>query len=337
VDDTTHPNVCSNTIMESQIDWVTWSVEGEQKCGRLQAWAYSKARAEERAGNKETPFRLMGYDGFAVGRVRFGIREDRALCQLSGQLAEDHLVVATTQADRLTRLDIAVTVRLAEPDANLGRATYAEAVAWRESHPAAAVPWIVQDAKGGCTTYIGRRTSDSFFRLYNKEAESKEAKDTEAVARYRDCWRYELECKGALAKALAYRAADSRDRHAWCQSAVHEYVSRHGVSAAFPSDGARVLVSGFRRRADRHSKLTWLTKSVKPAVLWLLADGEPAEVMEALGLSPEREGESDEHTLSDTRLGRSESRRLAEIDARLDLAQHERGSERRGDGVRWER
>jgi DNA relaxase NicK len=330
VDDTTNQNTRANTVIESQIDWVTWSVEGEQKCSRLQAWAFSRAQAEARAGNKSQPFKLMGYEGFSVGRVRFGIREDRALCQLSGQLAEDHLVVANTQADSLTRLDIAVTVRLAEPNALLGQRVYDEAAAYHAEHPVSAVPWMVMDAKGGFTTYIGRRTSDSFFRCYNKEAESAQAHDDEAVARYRDCWRFELECKGTLAKALADRAANSHERHAWCQRAVHEYCNRHGVTPPFRGDGGRVLVPGFRRRSDRTTRLAWLTKAVKPAVLWLLDDGDKADVLEALGLSDDTPRESDGNQLSDNRLGRSESRRLADIDASPHPAQH--AGQRRDDG-----
>lgn len=280
------PGTSQGTVIESQIDWLTLGWDDGPKADRAEAWAFSRAQAERRAGYRELPFRLLGFDGWSVGRVRFGRRADAALLQLSGDLAESYADTVVAQADRLSRIDLAVTVRLAEPDELLGETTYAQAENhWQENHKRAQ-PWMIQDAAGGCTVYVGKRSSDRFLRVYNKEAESKDGGDPAAIVRYPNCWRYELELKGLAARPAALAAVGATDRPAFVQQYVHDYVSDHGIRAAFLPGGDRVLLPGFRRRSDYGTRLAWVRRSVNPALKQMLEEGDRAEILDALGLGP---------------------------------------------------
>lgn len=225
----------TGTVIESQVDWLTCSAHGRERAHGL-AWLSSEwAKGEAARGNRLQKWRLMGYEGSHVGRVRWGQRdEDSCLVQLSGELAERYIAEAASLADRVTRVDLAVTVRPDPPNPHLGANVYDEAAAFAQGKPRAALPWTIYDARGGRTTYLGARTSDHFLRVYNKEAESRAKDDAEGVARYLGCWRTELELKGMMAEPVARVACDQEDRPAWAQEYLYDYLTDHGITSPFP-------------------------------------------------------------------------------------------------------
>lgn len=225
----------SGRVIESQVDWLTVSAHGEDSARNMLDLAQGLARSEELAGAKRRPWRLMGYDGHHVGRTEYGQRDSNStILRLIGQPAEDHLTVALSVADSVTRLDLAVTWRAAPPDPHIGRNAYSLAYAhWDEDHRRS-TPWHVEDARGGYTLYLGNRESDNFFRLYNKEAEARALDDEEQVRRYEACWRYELETKASTAMRLAHLLGDVEDRASYVQGYLNAYVERHGMPCPFP-------------------------------------------------------------------------------------------------------
>jgi len=169
-------------VIESQVDWLTCGWSDGPAADRAEAWAFARASAEGRAGFHSAPFRLMGFEGYAVGRVRFGRRNGDALLQLSGNLADDYLDTLVPLAERISRVDIAVTVRLPASDTLVAENHYAEACVWRDEHPTSALPMLVVNGDGGATCYVGRRTSDRLLRVYNKEAEQLASGDVDGSA-----------------------------------------------------------------------------------------------------------------------------------------------------------
>lgn len=272
------------TVTESQLDWLTLSTHSRTTTDLLRSYCERWVGREIDDGAKVHPFRLMGYVGWRAGRVRYGERENAGLVQLSGDLARQHFDTLYPVKATVSRLDVAVTARTLEADPGLGERAYGDAEAFHAEHVGSALPSCVKDADGGWTTYVGRRTSDYFLRIYNKEAEQKASGDLDHSDQYRASWRYELELKGPAAEAYALAYSRAGDRHAWCQNLVHDYASKHGIYPCFPSDGNRVLGPALRRRSDRDSRLHWFRTSVRPALEWLLQNGDRTEVMQALGL-----------------------------------------------------
>jgi DNA relaxase NicK len=276
----------TGVVIESQVDWLTVSAHGEKSADRLLDLGHSLAEVERELGNKRKPWRTMGYDGTHVGRVEFGQRDSAStILRLIGQLAEDQLGVALSVSDQATRIDLAATWRATPADPYIGPNAYSLATMRYEANKRRALPSQTSDGAKGYTMKLGVRTSDNYFRLYNKETECIALGDKPGAARYKDCWRFELEMKGGNVRKVAETAFDLEDRAAYVQSYLHQYCEAHGLQPPFDDDGGRVLLPGFRRRSDADSRLAHLEKNVRPTIDWLRDQGRLEAALDALGLS----------------------------------------------------
>ena len=275
----------STVVLESQADWLTAAVHTADKNVTLEHYASGWAARELADGAKMRPWRLMGYEGYLAGRVRYGTRQAAGLVQLSGDLAARHLDGLVPLADNVSRLDLAVTAQFTPPQPDTGSVAYLDAEHHYKEHSTAARPWRIADADGGWTTYLGDRSSDTFLRLYNKQAECRASSDAAGELHYAGCWRWELELKGHFAKSAAHSLQAAPDRPAFVQGWMYDYVTKHGMRPPWERSGGAKLAGAFRRRSDRESRLSWLRRSVAPSVAWLLENGDRTDVLTALGLS----------------------------------------------------
>jgi hypothetical protein len=260
------------------------AVHTQEKNLELEHRASDLAAREIADGSKIQPWRLMGYEGWRAGRVRYGTRQAAGLVQLSGDLASDQFPTLYSWVDRISRIDLAVTARLSGSDDDLGRRSYDSAAERFRALPNAARPSAHCDAAGGYTCYVGDRSSDYFFRLYNKQAECRASRDAAGVRRYENCWRYELEVKGQSALLVARDVQYDETRAADVQAIVWDYAERHALGPVFPRGGGQRLSPGFRRRSDYDTRRAWLAHSVAPAVRWMVEQGGLSDVYDALGL-----------------------------------------------------
>lgn len=278
----------TGTVIEAQPDWLTVSAHGERRAKALLDLAVGLAKEEESHGAKPRKWRSMGYEGIHAGRVEYGQRDARATeLRLSGDAARMFLDPALALADRVTRLDLAVTWRSDEPAPDLGRESYESAVAWHSIKPRSALPWTVNDAAGGFTCYIGQRESEYFFRLYNKESQERRQMGKSYDGRYDRCWRYELETKASVPDLILKKLDRAPDQARWIQDYIHTYATAHGLQPPFDSAGGLALISGFRRHSDADSKLNHIAKNVRPTVEWLIKAGRGDDLRKALGFGPD--------------------------------------------------
>jgi DNA relaxase NicK len=264
------------TIIESQPDWLTVTCTSEDKVPAFRRWARRCVAWEAAAKNRERNFAAFGYEGVACGRVRWGCRDDGDMVQLSGDVAAKELHNALDAGTNVSRIDLAVTVHLDPPDAQLEVSHYKQFLASPSREGRRTSASLVQSSDGGATFYLGKRVSDVMLRVYNKAVESGDP-------RYLDCHRYELEVKGDNAVFTATTLAQSSDPGEFCHSAVFDWVSHRGVTPAFTCEQPRRLQPGFRRRSDEDTKLLWLQQSVAPTVAWLRSFGDQRRVLHALG------------------------------------------------------
>lgn len=280
----------SGTVIESQPDWLTVSAHGEAKARLLLELGVRLAKEEKARGNKPGKHLRLGYEGIHVGRVTYGQRDVRATqLMLSGDLAASELDVSVALADSVTRLDLAVTCRLDQPNEYLGEASAKDALAFHKLHPRSARPWGIFDDDAINTLYIGERGSESYFRLYNKERQERKEMGDSYDGRYDDCWRYELETKGSLPSLILKKLLPAKDRGEWIRSYLRSYTLAHGLEPPFDAAGPLALIPGFRRKSDVDSKLNHLSKNVRPTVQWLREQGRDADMRQALGLTPSKE------------------------------------------------
>jgi len=279
-----HP---STIVLESQPDWLTVVVHGRKHVKDVAARTQTLMRRERVEGNRELPFRVGEYVGTRCGRVRAGEVDAKLIVQLSGDLAALHLDYFLKEAHAVTRLDLAVTVQTPQYDPSIAETAYHQASTFRQANPRSAVPSLILNGAGGSTCYIGKRTSDRYFRAYDKQAECEASDDLDASMRYKRSWRFELELHDDAATAVAYAMPPQGLRNTWVCSYVHGYLKDHGVEPIWEAHTPPVHVGGFRRRTDRESRLDWLSRSVAPTVKWLIDSTPRDELLERLGLAEE--------------------------------------------------
>jgi len=277
----------STVVLESQPDWLTAVFVGDRLARSVSARVVILLKGEKINGNRELPFSLGEYTGSRCGRVRAGEMARGLLVQLSGEMAALHFDWFTARATRITRLDLAVTVQTARYDPTVAETAYAQASTFRQTHPRSAVPSLVLNGAGGSTCYIGKRTSDRYFRAYDKEMECRASDDPDATERYLRSWRFELELHDDAATLVARALPKGPARAIWIAGYIAGYQRDHGQLPIFDPLAPPVHVGGFRRRSDRESRLDWLSRSVAPSVRWLLDSVPRDELLERLGLAEE--------------------------------------------------
>lgn len=280
----------SGLVIESQVDYLRASVHGERAASHLLHLAQGLQEEEKSRGNRERRWRLMGYEGTRAGRVAYGQRDQASTTiDLSGDSANEYLAAVLPLADTVTRVDLAVTWRADPPVPFLGQDTYQAAFAWYKAARGRALPTCILNGSGGSTVYLGKRTSENFLRIYNKEAECRATGDWPNVARYRDCWRFELEVKGGLAHKLAHEVAEEKERYFYVSTYLHRYLEAHGIPPPFDHWTADSLLPGFHRRSDDEVTLKHLARNVAPSVRRLQAHGRGEHALQALGLAGSKE------------------------------------------------
>lgn len=272
-------------VVESQPDWLTATTHTDEQRGYLALVADAIAVSESAHGDRNMPFRLLGFEGWRCGRVRWGERGGLGLLQLSGELAYTWFNDVVAHAARISRVDLAVTVDMGEDNLALGEGVYQQALEHRFEHPRSPLPWFVGDAEGGWTTYLGKRESDWFLRCYNKHAEAIAAHDDVAAGQYERCWRFELEVKGHPGNVLAHELYNTLSQQRFCRRFVHGWLEDHGIAAPWTAEGDNAKISPLRRRSDRDVKVAWLRSKVAPSVRWLAREMDREELLEVLGLA----------------------------------------------------
>jgi len=264
------------TVIESQCDWLTLTCTQASRESDFRWWSSRMLAREQRDGNRMADYNLRGYNGLRCGRVRWGLRMDGEIVQLSGDLAAQEMSTGARLADNCSRVDVAVTVRVTPAYPGLELAHWKEHLGPYHGEGRKATAMLIQSDDGGTTFYLGKRTSEVMLRVYDKAVESGDD-------RYRGCHRYELEIKGDRAKPTLQQLTTTSDPSDWCQATVHEWATTHGLSPVFDLTTSVSLVPGLRRRSDTETKLRWLSSAVRPTVDWLREFGHQAKVLHALG------------------------------------------------------
>jgi DNA relaxase NicK len=244
----------------------------------------SHATAKEiELGYTKQPFRLHDIVGAQIGHVGWGQNDERYLIEFRGDAAHDWYQHYIGWEVSVSRIDLAVTVWFEDHTPELASIMYAAAREyWREigKNQGYKYPTLI-DSEGGCTLYLGSRTSQRYFRLYDKWAQSEDP-------RFMFAWRFEIELKGELARVIWQDIGNGVDIYDIALHEVFGTMERYGIR---PSDFEDY---GKLRKIPRHgsppdilTKLEWLQKQVRPSVEKLKDRGYEAAVRTILGLHDE--------------------------------------------------
>jgi hypothetical protein len=270
----------SGTVKESQVDWLTLTFREGGKWEAAKVAAEHALEREISDGENEQLLRFQGYDGRQAGRVGFGTRDDGALIRLSGALADAGLADLLPLASNVSRIDLAVTIKLPADYPNPMKEGFRLGPTIKPARGAAPDYQLIEHSRQGTTLYVGSRTSPRFGRVYDKWKQSQ-------LAFYAGCTRYELEAKSKLAARVAAAVAGAPDRRGTIRVLVRNYFQPRGV--LIPDDEADddLHISAYRPRTSDLSRLHWLGTQVKGVTDDLRARGRGADVDAALGTNAE--------------------------------------------------
>lgn len=272
----------------ASVDWLTVTAKEATYQGLLFDEANRVMDVLKRQGNVQKPWGFKGYTGYSCGGFRWGSRHDSSICMLSGDVAQMNWPVMLAWAGKVTRLDLAVTVTLLEPLANVASDAY-DFLTLRGTVSGGRTRkyTLMQNNSGGQTMYVGSRASDQYGRLYDKGREQ-DKDDTIPIGKI---WRFEVEFKAYRADRIAAQlleVARFEQTHARDQIAatVYKWYLSRGIKPIWDADdNAAFSMETSAKLSDEEVTLEWLSRQVSPSVTRLIERGRGTEVLEALGIA----------------------------------------------------
>jgi len=242
-------------------------------------WLYLEVmrRRGKDLGIREKPANVHGYKGARVGSVQWGEKDGTLMVMVTGQLAQEAMVMLDPLITEVSRIDSQVTIDYAQPQLTVVR----DMLTWLES-PASGkrgrTPWRVINSLSGDTLYLGNREAERFFRVYDKGGQEGGERGFR--------WRYEMEVKGDAAQRDYAYLSESPDVASRVVDLVYSKFGDRLVRVpVLPGDRPSAIEIP-RKEKGREEFIAWLQNSVKPVVLHLQSLGERDRIVEALGIQP---------------------------------------------------
>lgn len=264
-------------VVSTGIDYLT--VTAKEPAKRESLWALGELLfdLERSDGNDPHPFDWKGYQGLSAGSVTVAVRDDGTLLRVSSALADEVWQDAARSYDSCSRIDLQVTGRFSERVSDAGALGYQTALGLSRARGQEVELDLRVSNTHSPNLYIGKRTSQLFARLYNKHEESRNDW-------YRDCWRWEVECKGPRAEVVLEWLKRAKDSSECISAAVYEHFVTRGVGIPWAVGPGRRLPGAPTRHSDDERRLRWLQTHIRPVVLKLMARVKETTVAEAVGL-----------------------------------------------------
>jgi len=222
-----------------------------------------------------------GYKGQASESVRWGERGGELIWESSGSQAASTVASMQPSSGFASRIDVALTFQFSQtlPGFGMSLLDY-ETRRQTTSHQKQTLFGVSTRTDGLWLGTVGRRTSHSYLRVYDKGIESK-------MAPRGILWRVELEAKQTHSRRLWADHSSSLNNPSFCASYVASSVRRLGLrwpyEALVPSSIDIRL--GKKEETTAGKLAVWLATTVAPTLPRLLTVFSVAEVLEMLKLS----------------------------------------------------
>lgn len=227
------------------------------------------------------PWTFQGYKGQQTDSIRFGIRGLDLIWESSGEKAASTLAFMAPSTGFALRCDLQVTLRFSTTLPAFGTSLI-------EYSPGTTPIPLRSPIQRGVSTQttglwlgtVGRRTSPSYLRVYDKGVESKTAPPGVL-------WRVEVEAKNTHSRTLCRDHLSSLQDPKFCASYVASSVTRLGLHwpyselASLPVD----VKLGRKEQSTAGQLAIWLTHTVRPVIPRMLSVFTVGEILEMLKLS----------------------------------------------------
>jgi len=270
--------------MSATVDYLTMTSKSD-KVGFdwYEKFCYLRDNSLEMKGRQVSNRDLLGYSGFAIdGALWWGHNHVNGyIMQAVSKFADDLYGKLYAPLGNVTRIDLAVTMKLDPPDKNMAARHYNKLL---KTGLKTANNRILTSSKGGTTLYVGSAKSDRFGRLYDKGLQS----GTEEGGKL---WRYEVVIRKPRASQVAAEIAKTMRQESFTDhtrnmigSYVYKWFLDRGVKPFWSPEKVvemPVHIDYEETSADR--KLRWIREQVSPSMAWLWKEGFRDELEEAIG------------------------------------------------------
>lgn len=266
-----------NEVVDTGVDWITVTEVTGKRVDDLVMIAHDIKQQFIPNDVVPKPWGMQGYRGKSYGQLKIGTRDpEGAIMTISGDLAKQAYPAIPIPFNRVKRIDLQVTVRLAEADDRMALRHY-EAQRNLRNESEDAKMWRVISSATGDTLYYGKRGNAVMLRFYDKSLDLNEN-------RLGRCWRYEVEYRLKTAKNIAKSVAYAKDPYADIASLVWSQFNKVGFPPAYHnSNKIRVMEVG-TSYVTPEGQVKWLERNVAPVVANLFALGYEEQVIGSLGL-----------------------------------------------------
>jgi len=260
--------------ISKNVDYLTLTAQGREEATALIEAALPFGNGLNEQLPIQTPWHFKGYRGWKQEGMAYGTRNaGDAIVQLWGLTAHTAYRTMYDYATSCTRIDLAVTVELTNPDKLVAVRAYNLQTEAKKTKST-----LFLNNRGGATCYLGSRTSRHYGRLYDKGAESNKEPGV--------FWRYELEVKKPASMIVFRQLIAAKSPGDFIIAAVYDFFVSRGVEPEFTPTIPYDAIEIPRNLTSPEKKLQWLEKQVQPAVRQLWDLGLRSEVLIALGFNP---------------------------------------------------
>ena len=263
------------------LDWFRWRTADFADTRPLLEGLREVQYQDTQRASAIKPWRFQGYEGWHTDSVRYGQRGGNVIWESSGERAASTLGLTELCSGYASRIDLQVTLQLSEPQRSFGTSLLRSITQTSSSRHRTPTLLGCHTANSGLWLgTVGRRTSPSYLRIYDKGVEAR-------LAPPGHVWRVELEAKGPHSRQLCSDHYSHLTDPKFCAAYCVSSLTRSGCSwplAPF-TDTRPNVVLGKSERATPLKLAAWLRNSVAPTIPRLLTVYTVAEVLEMLNLS----------------------------------------------------
>jgi len=262
---------------DGRVDYITayWSPDDANRFPETSILEAINGKITE--GYTERSARHAGITWLQAAGIGLGIRADERFYRAQGDCAASYWALHSKGCTQVSRLDVALTVALSEPEHGAAQRLYREFCALPRAAGQPRTAKLVQDSKRGETCSVGSRTSDVYLRVYDWGV-------AHASAPSGCRWRFEAELKGERAtSALALLRDDASPELAAAALARTLFTDRR-IEVPVMTQTKRISIR-VREETDIEAKLRWLEQSIGPSVRKMIDAGYIEAVLDALGIT----------------------------------------------------
>jgi hypothetical protein len=250
---------------------------------------WMRARASE--GYKIKPWRWLGYDGHCTDGISFGARPDGSIIRLSGRVALTHGYQVLRLARQVSRLDLQVTILDVSDDFNWAGQCITTALEDERCKSGMTRTTLINGTPEGRTAYVGTRSSERYYRVYDKHAESRGAYPLGS-------WRWEIEWKGGRANRIADKVKAKAATPEMCRAVVCAAFADYKIEVPCSPLPLGWRDCAIHEETSDEKRLAWLEQSIAPVIQRMCATLGRDTIMEVLGLD-DGDGLSDREPMDD--------------------------------------